>query len=139
MADTKDIELYQQAQAQLVELGQYWSTGPKSWHPPVKLDINFAKAFDALVRQINPVIPRIKKIFSKGYYWVLDQGGYATDVMFKERQSLLEICPELVEHDLVNFNASDVIICCRTTQRLCKRTGATRSTCSGWTEPVFRI
>ncbi|NUO09744.1 MAG: hypothetical protein HUU08_13880 [Candidatus Brocadia sp.] len=25
MADTKDIELYQQAQAQLVELGQYWS------------------------------------------------------------------------------------------------------------------
>ncbi|UJS22354.1 MAG: hypothetical protein L3J18_08610 [Candidatus Brocadia sp.] len=57
----------------------------------------------------NPVLPRIKKVFSKGYYWVLDQGEYATDVMFKDRQSLREIYPELVEHALVNFNASDVM------------------------------
>ncbi|GJQ23168.1 MAG: hypothetical protein HBSAPP01_09580 [Candidatus Brocadia sapporoensis] len=73
------------------------------------LVVNFAKAFDALARQINPVLPRIKKVFSQGYYWVLDQGEYATDVMFKDRQSLLEIYPELVEHALVNFNASDVM------------------------------
>lgn len=73
------------------------------------VNVNFAKAFDELSRQINPVLPRIKKIFSKGYYWVLDQGEYATDVMFKDRQSLTEIYPELVEHALVNFNASDVM------------------------------
>ena len=73
------------------------------------VNVNFAKAFDALSRQINPVLPRVKKVFSKGYYWVLDQGEYATDVMFKERQSLTEIYPELVEHALVNFNASDVM------------------------------
>ncbi len=73
------------------------------------LRVNFAKAFDALARQINPVLPRIKKVFSQGYYWVLDQGEYATDVLFKDRQSLLEIYPELVEHALVNFNASDVM------------------------------
>ena len=71
--------------------------------------INFAKVFDAISQQINPVVSRIKKIFSKGYYWVLDQGEYATDVMFKDRQSLTEIYPELVEHALVNFNASDVM------------------------------
>jgi hypothetical protein len=71
--------------------------------------INFAKVFDAMSRQINPVVSRIKKIFSKGYYWVLDQGEYATDVMFKDRQSLTEIYPELVEHALVNFNAADVM------------------------------
>ncbi|UJS21480.1 MAG: hypothetical protein L3J18_04020 [Candidatus Brocadia sp.] len=73
------------------------------------VDVGFVKAFDALCRQINPVLPRIKKVFSKGYYWVLDQGEYATDVMFKDRQSLREIYPELVEHALVNFNASDVM------------------------------
>ncbi|HHT9111539.1 MAG TPA: hypothetical protein ACFYDZ_10335 [Candidatus Brocadiaceae bacterium] len=50
-----------------------------------------------------------EKVFSKGYYWVLDQGEYATDVMFKDRQSLEEIYPELVEHALVNFNATDVM------------------------------
>ncbi len=73
------------------------------------LAVNFAKAIDALARQINPVLPRIKMVFSQGYYWVLDQGEYATDVLFKDRQSLLEIYPELVEHALVNFNASDVM------------------------------
>ncbi|UJS21708.1 MAG: hypothetical protein L3J18_05205 [Candidatus Brocadia sp.] len=73
------------------------------------LRVNFAKAFDALARQINPVLPRIKKVFSQGYYWVLDQGEYATDVLFKDRQSLLEIYPELVEHALVSFSASDVM------------------------------
>ncbi|MDN3514003.1 MAG: hypothetical protein NG747_06355 [Candidatus Brocadia sp.] len=31
-------------------------------------------------------------------------------MMFKDRQSLLGIYPELVEHALVNFNASDVMI-----------------------------
>src|SRR5574340_549758 len=71
--------------------------------------IDFAKIFDAISRQINPVVSRIKKVFSKGYYWVLDQGEYATDVMFKDRQGLEEIYPELVEHALVNFNASDVM------------------------------
>ena len=30
-------------------------------------------------------------------------------VMFKDRQSLTEIYPELVEHALVNFNASDLM------------------------------
>lgn len=73
------------------------------------ITINFAKAFDAISRQINPVMPKIKKVFSKGYYWVLDQGEYATDVMFKDRQSLEGIYPELVEHALVKFNASDVM------------------------------
>ena len=71
--------------------------------------VNFAKAFDAISRQINPVMPRIKKIFSRGYYWMLDQGEYATDVMFKDRQSLEGIYAELVEHALVNFSASDVM------------------------------
>jgi hypothetical protein len=74
------------------------------------ITVNFVKAFDAISKQINPVTSRIKKVFSKGYYWVLDQGEYATDVMFKDRQSLTEIYPELVEHALVNFNASDVMV-----------------------------
>lgn len=71
--------------------------------------INFAKIFGAISWQINPMVSRIKKVFSKGCYWVLDQGEYATDVMFKDRQGLEEIYPELIEHALVNFNASDVM------------------------------
>lgn len=73
------------------------------------ITINFAKVFDAISKQINPLVSRIRKVFSKGYYWVLDQGEYATDVMFKDRQSLVEIYPELVEHALVTFNATDVM------------------------------
>lgn len=73
------------------------------------VNVKFAKIFDAISKELNPVLPRIKKIFSNGYYWVLDQGEYATDVMFKNRETLTGIYPELVEHALLNFNATDVM------------------------------
>lgn len=38
-----------------------------------------------------------------------DVRGNKENVMFKDRQSLVEIYPELLEHALVNFNASDVM------------------------------
>jgi len=73
------------------------------------VNVKFAKIFDAISKELNPVLPRIKKIFSKCYYWVLDQGEYATDVMFKNRETLTDIFPALVEHALINFQATDVM------------------------------
>jgi len=72
--------------------------------------LKFAKIFSSLSRPLNPFISRIREVFPKGYYWVLDQGEYATDVMFKDRKSLLEIYPQLVEDALISFRPRDVMI-----------------------------
>lgn len=72
-------------------------------------ELKFAVIFDSFAKQLNPILPRIKKIFSKGYYWVLDQAEYATDVMFKNRDELKLIYPDLVEHALLKFTAKDVM------------------------------
>ena len=71
--------------------------------------VKFAVIFDSFARRLNPILPRIKKVFSTGYYWVLDQAEYATDVMFENRGDLQLIYPELVEHALLNFTAKDVM------------------------------
>ncbi|GJQ23006.1 MAG: hypothetical protein HRU72_12125 [Planctomycetia bacterium] len=38
-----------------------------------------------------------------------DQGEYAADMMFRGRQRLIDIYPEMTEHALISFNASYVM------------------------------
>jgi len=73
------------------------------------VNANIAKIFDSISKRINTMLPNVKKAFGNGYYWVLDQGEFATDVMFKNRKSLTGIYPELVEHSFLCCNASDVM------------------------------
>jgi hypothetical protein len=45
----------------------------------------------------------------QGYYWVLDQAEYSTDVLFKDRQSLAELYPRLLDHACLHFGAQDIL------------------------------
>lgn len=67
------------------------------------------KGIWALAQQIYPTVTRIIKAFSRGYYGVPDQGEYAADMIFRGRQRLIDIYPEMTEHALISFNASDVM------------------------------
>ena len=71
--------------------------------------IPFAKIFDQFSKQVNPFLPKIKEAVNKGYYWVLNQGEYATDIMFNDRQSLMDIYPELIDQALLNFQPKNVM------------------------------
>jgi hypothetical protein len=44
-----------------------------------------------------------------GYYWVIDQCEYATDVMFRNRASLLALYPDLITYAIETFSAQDVM------------------------------
>lgn len=70
----------------------------------------FAKTLDSLARRVNPLLPQIKDAVTHGYYWVLSQAEYATDVMFKDRQSLMDIYPELIDQALLNFQPKNIMI-----------------------------
>jgi hypothetical protein len=43
------------------------------------------------------------------YYWVIDQAEYATDVIFRDRQSLQALYPRLLDYAAVNFSAGDIL------------------------------
>ena len=51
----------------------------------------------------------ISKAGFGGYYWTLDQSEVATDVMFRDRATLLEVFPDLYRHAISDFSAEDVM------------------------------
>ena len=65
------------------------------------------RVLDALARAVNPMLNTIRRSGFGGYYWVVDQAEYATDVMFRDRASLEALYPALLDHALT-FGADDI-------------------------------
>ncbi|NLF47878.1 MAG: hypothetical protein GX578_06085 [Clostridiales bacterium] len=59
--------------------------------------------------EVNPFLKRLEEIFHCGYFWCLDQCEYATDVMFKSRDELQNIYPDIVKYALLSFKCEDVM------------------------------
>jgi hypothetical protein len=71
---------------------------------------NWGRTFDHFSSVVNPILPRIKRIFKRGYYWCLDQCEYASDVMFETRENLEKIYPEIVEYSRRCLTSDDLMI-----------------------------
>ncbi|MGH9891709.1 MAG: hypothetical protein ACREA0_06955 [bacterium] len=71
--------------------------------------IKWPKVLDVMARRINPILRPIQKADLNGYYWCTDQAEYATDVMFKDRQSVDDVFPDLVELAMTTFDAKDIL------------------------------
>ena len=54
-------------------------------------------------------MPVVRAANYRGYYWVIDQGEIATDVIFKTRAALLAIWPDLVHHAALDMSSEDVL------------------------------
>lgn len=67
------------------------------------------RVLNAFARRVNPHLETIHRATFGGYYWVTDQGEYATDVLFDERASLNAVFPALVELSMTAFSAEDVL------------------------------
>ena len=63
-----------------------------------------ARVLAAFVRKVNPKLALVEQAGFGGYYWTIYQAESATDVMFKERASLLAVWPALVA-----FAAEDIL------------------------------
>jgi len=76
----EDIKQAQRIADRLVE---------KKWH----------QVFDSFAKKINPLMKEIEKILGgNAYSWCIDNCEYATDILFKDRQTLEEIYPKFVEY-----------------------------------------
>jgi hypothetical protein len=62
---------------------------------------------NALARQVNPLLRDVLRGLS--YYWTVRQAEYATDVMFRSREDLAAIYPQLTRHAIEHFHSPDVL------------------------------
>jgi hypothetical protein len=62
-----------------------------------------------LAQRVNPLLLPQSGLLLRDYYWTWRQGEYATDVLFKDAESLAEIYPRLVQHALTTFRCHDLL------------------------------
>jgi len=48
-------------------------------------------------------------LHDRPYYWVTAQSEYSTDILFKTRQDLCELYPQLLSHSTLCFGAREVM------------------------------
>jgi hypothetical protein len=59
-------------------------------------------------RLVNPLLGQAW-LRGPGYYWVLDQAEYSTDVLFRDRPALADLYPRLLDHACLHFSAQDIL------------------------------
>jgi hypothetical protein len=64
---------------------------------------------EAFARQVNPLLPTLRRAGFRSYFWRVDQAEYATDVLFRDRASLEALLPALQELATTAFSAEDVL------------------------------
>jgi hypothetical protein len=70
--------------------------------------LGWVKILDRWARQVNPLLGEAW-LQGQGYYWVIDQAEYSTDVLFTDRQALAELYPRLLDHACLHFSAQDIL------------------------------
>lgn len=69
--------------------------------------LRWPKILNKYARRVNPQMQDILHPFQ--YYWVAAQSEYSTDILFKSRQDLCELYPQLLSHSTLCFGAKEVM------------------------------
>src|SRR5262245_3127060 len=70
--------------------------------------LDWVKILDGWARQVSPLLGE-PWLQGQGYYWVIDQAEYSTDVLFHSRPALADLYPRLLDHACLNFSAQDIL------------------------------
>jgi hypothetical protein len=68
----------------------------------------WVKILDGWAKEGNPLLKE-PWLRGQGYYWVIDQAEYSTDLLFHSRQALGELYPQLLDHACLHFSAQDIL------------------------------
>ena len=74
-----------------------------------QLTIAWRPALDAIARKLNPLHQHIFKSWPLTYYWSAYQSEWATDVLFRDANTLAALYPTLVRHAMLHFHSPDVM------------------------------
>lgn len=67
------------------------------------------RVLNAFARRVNPKLALIEQLGFGTYYWVIDQCEIATDIMFKDRKTLQDLMPDLLNGAMQAFSCEDVM------------------------------
>jgi hypothetical protein len=67
------------------------------------------RVFNRFAREVNPLLPLLKRHGVGDYYWAIDACEVATDIMWKDRKGLLDILSDLFDHAMRAFTSDDVV------------------------------
>lgn len=68
---------------------------------------NWPRRLDALAKRVLPLLADVLGKFT--YHWCADQAEFATDLVFKSREQLAAIYPQLLQYASLNFSAKDIL------------------------------
>jgi len=71
------------------------------------VNLNWPAILTKYAKRVNPQLQDI--LHGCQYYWVSAQSEYSTDVLFKTRQDLCELYPQLLSHSTLCFGAKEVM------------------------------
>jgi len=74
-----------------------------------QLHTNWGKVLNGLLDQCHPLHSEICAPLGQGYYWSATQSEYATDLLFKDAQSLAALYPQFLHHGIRSFASPDVL------------------------------
>src|SRR5215475_6610968 len=69
----------------------------------------WVRLLDAFARRVNPWLGVIRGHGLGSHYWCIDACEVSTDLMWRDRQSLLDILDDLFDYALRAFSADDVV------------------------------
>ncbi len=64
---------------------------------------------DGIAQRLNPVHDELFPTFPIGYYWCVYQSEWATDVLFRDSDTLARLYPRFVHHGISSFASPDVM------------------------------
>ncbi len=70
--------------------------------------LDWVRILDGWAQHVNPLLGEAW-LQGQGYYWVLDQVEYSTDVLFTDRPTLADLYPRLLDHACLHFSAQDIL------------------------------
>jgi len=70
---------------------------------------DWPKTLNRWAEWVNPLLAELGLDGPFGYYWSIRQSEVATDVMFRDRQNLQTVYPDLCRHAIEHFHSRDVM------------------------------
>src|SRR5262249_39441726 len=70
--------------------------------------LKWVRILDRWARAVNPLLGA-SWLQGHGYYWVLDQAEYSTDILFPDLHTLAELYPRLLDQACLHFSAQDIL------------------------------
>lgn len=74
-----------------------------------QLQTDWPSKLDKLITQFHPSHATLLESAKLDYYWSADETEWATDILFRSRDSLAKLYPQLVQHAMLGMNCTDVL------------------------------